>query len=99
MSDEEVSASENSFFKEPTSEVKEFAKEKEYQKISFQKAGILYYKVRILATENINATCEMSTVMKYLSSDTFCVPVIYKHSPLAYSIVKEIHWHSDAVKH
>ena len=99
LSDEEITASENYFFKKETSEVKEIAKKYEYQKISFQKAGILYYKVRILATENINGTCEMSTVMKYLSSDTFCVPVIYKHSPLAYSIVKEIHWHSDAVKH
>ena len=53
----------------------------------------------MLETEKINATCEMSTVMKDLCSNTFCVPVIYKHSPLAYSIVNEIHWHSDAAEH
>ena len=41
----------------------------------------------------------MSTVMKDLCSNTFCVPVIYKHSPLAYSIVNEINWYSDAAKH
>ena len=53
----------------------------------------------MLETEKINATCEMSTVMKDLCSNTFCVPVIYKHSPLAYSIVNEINWYSDAAKH
>ena len=79
--DEEITTSENYFFKRATLEVKEFVKENEYQKISFQKDGILYYKRRILATEKINATCEMSTVMKALYSNTICVPAIYKDSP------------------
>ena len=99
LSDEEIRASKNYFFKTTTSEVKEFVKENEYQKISFQEDGILYYKGRILATEKINASCEMSTLMKDLCSNNFCVPVIYKHLHLKYSIVNEIHWHSDAVKH
>ena len=41
----------------------------------------------------------MSTVMKDLSSSTFCVPIMYKHSPLAYSIVNEVHWYSKSAKH
>ena len=41
----------------------------------------------------------MPSVMKDLSSSTFCVPAIYKHPPLAYSMVNKIHWHSDAAKH
>ena len=41
----------------------------------------------------------MSTAMKDLCANTFCIPVIYKHSPLAYSIINEIHWPSDAGKH
>ena len=41
----------------------------------------------------------MTEVMKDLCSSTFCVPLVYKHSPLAYSIVNEIHWHSAAAKH
>ena len=72
MSDEDITDSENYFFKKETSEVKELVKENEYQKISFQKDGILYYKGRILAREKINTTCEMSTVMKDLCSNTFC---------------------------
>ena len=41
----------------------------------------------------------MSTVMKDLCSNTFYVPVIYRHSTLVYSKVNEIHWHSDLAKH
>ena len=89
LSDEEITASENYFFKKETSEVKEIAKKYEYQKISFQKAGILYYKVRILATENINTTCEMSTVMKYLSSDASSVQYS-KGNPLPFRCSKTL---------
>ena len=32
--------------------------------------------------------------MKYLAAGTFCAPVIYKHSPLVYSLINEVHWHS-----
>ena len=41
----------------------------------------------------------MSDVMKDLSSSTFFVPVIYKHSPLDYSIVNDVHWNSSVAKH
>ena len=37
--------------------------------------------------------------MKDLSSDTFCVPLVYKHSPLAYGLINEIHWYSKAAMH
>ena len=47
--DEEITTSENYFFKRTTLEVKEFVKENEYQKISFQKDDIQYCKGRILA--------------------------------------------------
>ena len=34
-----------------------------------------------------------------LSWNKFCVPVIYRHSPLVFSIINEIHWHSNVAKH
>ena len=40
----------------------------------------------------------MTAVMKDLASTTFCVAVIYRHSPLAYSIINEIHWYSNIAK-
>ena len=41
----------------------------------------------------------MSTAMRDLAADTFCVPIIYKHSLLAYSLINEVHWHLKAAMH
>ena len=37
--------------------------------------------------------------MKDLRTDSFCVPIIEKNSPLAYSIVSDIHWYNENVRH
>ena len=42
---------------------------------------------------------QMSDVMFDLSKTTFCVPITDKHSPIAYSIVNEVHSHHPDVKH
>ena len=99
LSDEEILAAKEYFFRKATLEVKRFIKPTQYQKISIERDGILYYSGRILPTDNIKITGEMSTVMKDLAADTFCVPIIYKHSPLAYSLINEVHWHSKAAMH
>ena len=52
-----------------------------------------------MSTSNIEAAGEMSSVMKDLSATTFQVPLAYKHSPLAYSLINEVHWDSMAAKH
>ena len=98
-SDEEILAAKEYFFRKATLEVKRFIKPTQYQKISIERDGILYYSGRILPTDNIKITGEMSTVMKDLAADTFCVPIIYKHSPLAYSLINEVYWHSKAAMH
>ena len=85
--------------KEITAFVKKNLSNKKNIKVSSQEDGTLYHKGRILTTKKINACCELSTIIKDLGSNTLCVPVIYKYSPLAYSIVNEIQCHSDAVKH
>ena len=99
LSDEEILAAKEYFFRKATLEVKRFIKPTQYQKISIERDGILYYSGKILPTDNIKITGEMSTVMKDLAADTFCVPIIYKHSPLAYSLLNEVHWHSKAAMH
>ena len=60
---------------------------------------MLYYKGRILAEQNICVISPLSAVMKDLSATTFCVPIIDKHSPLANSIVNEVHWNDKVAKH
>ena len=73
-------------------------KENRYKRISKEKEGILYYTKRILPNQNVTVVGRMTNVMKDLQQTSFCVPIIDKHSPLAYSIVNEIHWYSNIVK-
>ena len=83
LSDEETLAAKEYLFRKAILEIKRFINPTQYQKISIERDGILYYSGRILPTDNTKITGEMSTVMKDLAADTFCVPIIYKHSPLA----------------
>ena len=99
LSDKEINLAKQYFFKKATSEVKQFLKPSQYQQITTEKGGILYYNGRILPTENVTSTCEMSDVMKDLLSNTFFVLVIYKDSLLAYNIVNDVHWNSSFVKY
>ena len=47
----------------------------------------------------MNSVLPLAGVMKDLSNLTFCVPIIDKHSPIAYSIMNEVHWHDDIAMH
>ena len=89
FTENELKEAENYFFKKATLKVKKFAKLSQYEKISTEANGILYHNGRVLPTDGISAACERKAVMKDLASTTFCVPVIYRHSPLAYSIINE----------
>ena len=73
-------------------------KENRYKRISKEKEGILYYTKRILPNQNVTVVGRMTNVMKDLQQTSFCVPIIDKHSPLAYSIVNEIHWYNNIAK-
>ena len=98
IEDDEIQASLNYFFTKATSEVKFFVKPKLYQRNTFEKNGIIYYASRVLP-ENIEFKCKMTDVMYDLSKDSFVVPVVDRYSPLAYSIVNDVHWYHSTVKH
>ena len=78
-SDEEILAAKEYSFRKATLEVKQFIKPTQYQKISIERDGILYYSGRILPTRNTKVTGEISTIMKDFAAETFFVPIIYKH--------------------
>ena len=99
IEDDEIKAAECYFFKKATEEVKQFLKPAQYEKRSKEVDGILRYTGRILPTQDIKIVGELSAAMKDLSSTTFCVPLVFKHSPLAYSLINEVHWYSPAAKH
>ena len=98
LTDDDVKNAENYFFRSATREVKQFVKEKQYAKFSKEKDGILIYTGRLLPDE-ISAVTPMTSVMKDLASTTFCVPIIDKFSPMAYSIVGKVHWYDKTVRY
>ena len=101
LSDDEIRDAQQYFFQKATQEVLNFTKESEYTNISTMKDGVLYYTGRILPEQRVTAGegVTMTEVMKDLSSTTFCVPIIDAHSPIAYSVVNEIHWEHKVAKH
>ena len=99
LSEGDLNNAEKYFFMAATREIKYFMKKKQYRKFSQEKNGILRYTGRILPTDETRAVNPMTSAMKDLTSTTFCVPVIDKYSPIAYSIVNDIHWNNKTVKH
>ena len=55
LTDDEITQGRNYFFKKATEEIKGFVKRTDYEKISTEKNGILYYTGRIMPDQNINA--------------------------------------------
>ena len=91
LSDEEIVAAKDCFFRKATLEKKKFIKPSQYQKISIERDGILYCSGRILPTDSTKITGEVFTVMKDLAAETFYVPIMYKHSPLTYTLINKVH--------
>ena len=99
LSDNELKDSANYYYRKATNEVKHFVKKEKYENISVEKDGILYYTGRVLPDQEFNAVVDLSNIMRDLSTSTFCVPIIEKHSPVAYSLINEVHWHDSVAKH
>ena len=70
-----------------------------YDKISQEIDGILYYTGRILPNQEITNTETIIDTMKDLSSLKYHVPLVDKQSPIAYSIVNEVHWNHSVANH
>ncbi|XP_066931129.1 uncharacterized protein [Clytia hemisphaerica] len=99
LNDADIERAKSYYFKKATSEVKQFTNKTKYNKISEEKDGILFYTGRILPTDQITAIGKATAIMKDLTALTFCVPIIDKNSPLAYSIVQEVHWNHPTAIH
>ena len=97
LSSEDIKALENYFFSKASKEVKHFINER--KKFTREQDGIIKYVGRILATDNVTIVEKYTSAMQDLASTSFCVPVIDKHLPLAYSIINEVHWHSQVARH
>ena len=79
--------------------MKKFLPVSNFEKFSVEKNGILYYTGRILHTQDIGGDLTLCDVSFDLAKSTFCVPIVDRYSPIAYSIVNEVHWHDPDVWH
>ncbi|MEM7375648.1 MAG: hypothetical protein AAF587_44055 [Bacteroidota bacterium] len=99
LSDEDIQKAEAYFYQKATQEIKMFTSHAKYKKISHEREGILYYTGRILPTDEVSIIGKATNIMKDLSSLSFYVPLVDKNSPLAYSIISDIHWNHPTAKH
>ena len=99
LSDEEITYARNYYFRKATEEVKHFVDSEKVKKMSKEVDGILYFTGRILPTQEYVVTTPMTDVMKDLTSSTFCVPIVDKFSPIAFSIINDVHWNDDVASH
>lgn len=98
LSDDDINFSLRYLFVIATSEVKQFMDSKLYINVTFEKNDILFYSGRVL-DGSISFSGHMTDVMYDLTRHSFVVPVVDRFSPLAFSIVNEMHWHDKQVKH
>ena len=79
-------------FRKASSEVKHFNSDKSIQKIAVEQDSILFSKNRILDTMNFTEIGELGLSDLPVMGLKSHVPIIDRHSPLAYSIGQHIHW-------
>ena len=87
------------FYKKSTLELIKFVDKQSYKNITEMKNNILYYTGRILPSQVFGGNISMSDVIVDLTASKFVVPVIDSSSPLAFSIVNEVHWYDPVAKH
>ena len=70
-----------------------------YDKISIEKDGILYYTCKILPSQEISGDPSLCNASLDLCCTTFCVPISHYQSPVAHTVIDEVHWYHPDVKH
>lgn len=99
ITDEEIKAAEDYYFAKGSEEIVQFLPKSKYENITKSNNKILMYTGRILVDDEVSIVGRFTKSMKDLSSTTFCVPVLDRKSPIAYSIMLDIHWNDPDVNH
>ena len=99
LSQDEISTAERYYYQKATSEVIQFLQPRKYEPISTLKDNLLIYNGRILQDDKVTIVGRFTDAMLDLSSSTFCVPIMDRNSPIAFSIVRDIHWNDPVYQH
>ena len=97
--EEDTRRAEGYFNRKATEEVRKFLKPDQYKDITTESNQILHFTGRILPDEEVTVLGRVTNVMKDLCSTTFCVPVTDSYSPVAFSLVTDIHWNDESIQH
>ena len=97
--DQEIQFALNYLFKKTTDELKHFVPAKDYENLSVEKDGILYYVGRVFTYDIEMEDCGygISETMLDLTKYSFVVPIVDRYSPVAFSIVNDIHWNHHSI--
>ena len=89
------------FYQKATKEVEKFSGNSKVVKQSVLVGGIRFWNGRLLASQQFTSPKlhPISSAMLDLSSTSFCVPIVDQFSPVAWSMIHEIHWYHDFGKH
>ena len=85
-------------FRKATEEVEYFCPPKVWKQTK-KIDGVRLWTVRVLPCQEFTVGIQLSDAMLDLSPTVFCVPVVDEYSPLAWSIVLEVHWNNPSAKH
>ncbi len=99
LTDDEIVKGKNYYFRKASAEVLKFARNSDYEGISTLKDDILYYTGRILPSQTVTSIVSITDAMQDLASTSFFVPIVDLHSPIAYSIVNDVHWSHKVANH
>ena len=97
--EEDIRSAEIYFYRKASDEVRHFLSPGQYTKISTEVNGILHYTGRILPDDEVSIVGRATETMKDLCATTFCVPIADKYSPIAFSLINDIHWYDKSALH
>ena len=101
LSEYEINLSLRYFYQKATKEVEKFSPHAKAMKQSVTMDEIRFWTGPLLPSQKfVNPELRpMSSAMIDLSSTVFCVPIVDQYSPVAWSLIHEIHWYHKRSKH
>ena len=101
LTDDEIDLALRYLYQKATLELEKFGSHTKAFKNSTKINGIRYYTGRLLPSQKFSSPQlhPMSDTMSDLCCSTYCVPVVDQFSPVAWSLIYEIHWYDLLVAH
>ena len=98
LEEEEIDEALRYLYEKATKEVEQFCPLKLW-KDTMKIQNIRFWTSRVLPSQEFTVGIQLSEAMLDLSPTMYCVPLVDEYSPLAWSIVLQVHWEHPTAKH